>query len=89
LLKVESTYPCMKIDPHLVILLTYLRTLIDMFFEFRIPTRFCTAYIDPVSIVLGKGELVTYPKRIACRYIRMNFFIDHAAALLVPQVRLL
>jgi hypothetical protein len=39
--------------------------------------------------VLGKGELVTDPKKIAYRYIRTNFFIDLAAALPVPQVRVL
>lgn len=77
----------MKIDRHLAIVLTYLRTLIDMFFVIHIATRFFTAYIDPVSIVLSKGELVTDPKRIAYRYIRTNFFIDLAAALPVPLVR--
>ncbi|CAL4997797.1 unnamed protein product [Urochloa decumbens] len=76
----------MKIDRHVAIVLTYLRTLIDMFFVVHIATRFFTAYIDPVSIVLGKGELVRDPKRIAYRYIRSNFFIDLAAALPVPQV---
>jgi cyclic nucleotide gated channel len=79
----------MKIDHHFAIGLTYLRTLIDMFFIVQIATRFFTAYIDPGSIMLGKGELVTDPKRIAYRYIRTNFFIDVAAALPVPQVRIL
>ncbi|CAO2168580.1 unnamed protein product [Urochloa humidicola] len=86
LLNVESTYPCMKIDHHVAIVLTYFRTLIDMFFMVHIATRFFTAYIDPVSMVLGKGELVRDPKRIAHRYIRSNFFIDLAAALPVPQI---
>ena len=87
LLTVESAYtPCMKIDHHFAIGLTYLRTFIDMFFIVQIATRFFTAYIDPGSIMLGKGELVTDPKRIAYRYIRTNFFIDLAAALPVPQV---
>ncbi|PUZ50780.1 hypothetical protein GQ55_6G087300 [Panicum hallii var. hallii] len=74
----------MKINRHFAIVLTYL--LIDMFFVVHIATRFFTAYIDPGSIVLGKGELVTDPKKIAYRYIRTNFFIDLAAALPVPQI---
>ncbi|RLM60480.1 hypothetical protein C2845_PM14G06680 [Panicum miliaceum] len=87
LLTVESAYPpCMKINRHFAIVLTYLRTLIDMFFVVHISTRFFTAYIDPGSIVLGKGDLVTDPKKIAYRYIRTNFFIDLAAALPVPQI---
>lgn len=86
LLTVESAYPCMKIEQHFAIMLTYLRTLIDMFFLVHIATRFFTAYIDPASIVLGKGELVTDPEKIAYRYIRTNFCIDLAAALPVPQV---
>lgn len=89
LLTVESAYPCMKIERHFAIMLTYLRTLIDMFFLVHIATRFFTAYIDPASVVLGRGELVTDPERIAYRYIRSNFLIDLAAALPVPQVRVL
>lgn len=85
----NSAYPCMGIDNHLAIVLTCLRTLVDIFFIVHIATRFCTAYVDPVSKVLGKGELITDPKRIAHRYIRTNFFIDLAAALPVPQVRVL
>ncbi|KAF8654947.1 hypothetical protein HU200_061379 [Digitaria exilis] len=76
----------MKIERHFAIMLTYLRTLIDMFFLVHIATRFFTAYIDPASVVLGRGELVTDPERIAYRYIRSNFLIDLAAALPVPQI---
>ncbi|KAJ1267935.1 hypothetical protein BS78_07G097000 [Paspalum vaginatum] len=86
LLVVDSEYPCMRTDRHLAIVLTCLRTLVDMFFMVHVGTRFCTAYVDPVSKVLGKGELVTDPKRIVYRYIRTNFFIDIVAALPVPQI---
>ncbi|XP_062195712.1 probable cyclic nucleotide-gated ion channel 14 [Phragmites australis] len=86
LLTVDGTNPCMRIDRHLAIVLTYLRTIVDMFFIVTIATRLCTAYVDPVSKVLGKGELVTDPKRIAHTYIRTNFFIDLVAALPVPQI---
>ncbi|WVZ94332.1 hypothetical protein U9M48_040236 [Paspalum notatum var. saurae] len=86
LLVVDSEYLCMRTDHHLAIVLTCLRSLVDMFFIVHIGTRFCTAYVDPVSQVLGKGELVTDPKRIVYRYIRTNFFIDIVAALPVPQI---
>ncbi|TVU42148.1 hypothetical protein EJB05_08540, partial [Eragrostis curvula] len=88
LLTIESTYSqlCMRLDHSLAIVLTCLRSLIDMFFMAHIAIRFCTAYVDPLSKVLGKGELVTDPKQIAQRYIRRDFFIDLAAALPVPQV---
>lgn len=77
----------MRMDNHLAVILTYLRSLVDMFYLVHIAARFCTAYVDPVSKVLGKGELVTNPRKIANRYIRSDFFIDLVAALPVPQVR--
>ncbi|TVU42158.1 hypothetical protein EJB05_08550, partial [Eragrostis curvula] len=91
LLTIESTYSqlCMRLDHSLAIVLTCLRSLIDMFFMAHIAIRFCTAYVDPLSKVLGKGELVTDPKQIAQRYIRRDFFIDLAAALPVPQILML
>jgi cyclic nucleotide gated channel, plant len=87
-LTVESTYSqlCMRMDHHLAIVLTCLRSLIDMFFVVHIAIRFHTAYVDPLSKVLAKGELVTDPKQISRRYIRTDFFIDLIAALPVPQV---
>lgn len=89
LLIVDSTYPCMRTDRHLAIVLTCLRTLVDMFFIVHIGIRFCTAYVDPGSKVLGKGELITNPKRIAYMYVRTNFFIDVVAALPSLHVQIL
>uniref|UniRef100_A0A0D3GY15 Cyclic nucleotide-binding domain-containing protein n=1 Tax=Oryza barthii TaxID=65489 RepID=A0A0D3GY15_9ORYZ len=77
---------CMTMDHHLAIILTCLRSFLDIFFIAHIAISFSTAYVDPSSKVLGKGELVTDPKKIANRYIRRNFFIDLVAALPVPQV---
>uniref|UniRef100_A0A0E0QGD4 Cyclic nucleotide-binding domain-containing protein n=1 Tax=Oryza rufipogon TaxID=4529 RepID=A0A0E0QGD4_ORYRU len=77
---------CMTMDHHLAIILTCLRSFLDIFFIAHIAISFSTAHVDPSSKVLGRGELVTDPKKIANRYIRTNFFIDLVAALPVPQV---
>ncbi|XP_015696009.1 protein CNGC15b-like isoform X1 [Oryza brachyantha] len=85
IVKGRDSQLCMTMDYHLAIILTCLRSFLDMFFIVHIAIRFSTAYVDPGSKVLGKGELVTDPKRIAKRYIRRDFFIDLVAALPVPQ----
>jgi cyclic nucleotide gated channel len=52
-----------------------------MFFKAHIATGFCTAYVDPVSKVLGKNKLTADPNKIVKRYISTNL-----AALPVPQI---
>lgn len=44
------------------------------------------AYVAPESRVVGAGELVDRPKKIAINYLRGYFFIDLFAVLPLPQV---
>jgi hypothetical protein len=53
------------------------------FWQFRL------AFVAPDSTVVGAGELVDDPKKIALNYIRGFFFVDLFVVLPLPQVRAL
>ena len=57
----------------------FIKTLI-YFLQFRL------AYVAPESRVVGAGELVDHPKKIARHYVRGWFFIDLFVVLPLPQV---
>ncbi|KAH9724712.1 putative cyclic nucleotide-gated ion channel 20 [Citrus sinensis] len=52
-------------------------------------TRLRLAYVAPESRVVGAGELVDHPKKIALNYLRGYFFIDFFVALPLPQIIIL
>lgn len=49
--------------------------------------QFRLAYVAPESRVVGAGELVDHPKKIAMNYIKGKFFVDLLVVLPLPQVR--
>lgn len=71
------------------VVLTIIRTVVDMFYAVQIFIRFRTAFVAPSSRVFGRGELVIDPSKIASRYLRRQFWIDLMAALPLPQVLIL
>ncbi|EPS63081.1 hypothetical protein M569_11705 [Genlisea aurea] len=77
---------CMESDVKMRIVLTFFRTVADLFYVIHVIVKFRTAYVAPSSRVFGKGELVTDRNKIALRYLRSDFFIDVIAALPLPQM---
>nr|CAD1823157.1 unnamed protein product [Ananas comosus var. bracteatus] len=77
---------CIRMDQNLRMLLTYFRSILDLFYTVHIVVKFHIAYVDPSSMVLGKGELVMDHKKIARRYIRSDFFVDLMGALPFLQI---
>ncbi|VAI35889.1 unnamed protein product [Triticum turgidum subsp. durum] len=77
---------CVAEDQRLRNTMTILRTLADLFYVLNIAIKFHTAYVDPKSRVLGKGELVVDLKKIQRRYARSDLCIDILAAIPLPQV---
>ncbi|PON45443.1 Voltage dependent potassium channel [Parasponia andersonii] len=51
--------------------------------------QFRLAYVAPESRVVGAGELVDHPKKIARNYLRGYFLIDFFVVLPVPQIIIL
>ncbi|KAJ4850895.1 Cyclic nucleotide-gated ion channel 18 [Turnera subulata] len=77
---------CFTNDRGLAVLITYFRSIGDLFFCLHIAMKFRTAFVAPSSRVFGRGELVMDAQEIAQRYIRSDFLIDIAAALPLPQI---
>ncbi|KAI4335470.1 hypothetical protein L6164_014114 [Bauhinia variegata] len=82
----NSESSCVRTDITLRIVVTFLRTIADIFYLLHMVIKFRTAYVAPSSRVFGRGELVMNPKKIARRYIRSDFFIDLIATLPLPQM---
>lgn len=68
------------------LVLTVLRSVLDVFNLINVVLHFRTAYVAPSSRVLGRGELVIDPWKIALRYLARDFWIDMLAVLPIPQV---
>ncbi|XP_027339209.1 cyclic nucleotide-gated ion channel 17 isoform X2 [Abrus precatorius] len=84
---IESTRSsCVRSDLTLRIVVTFLRTIADIFYLLHLIIKLRTAYVAPSSRVFGRGELVMDPKKIARRYFRSDFFIDFIATLPLPQM---
>ncbi|KAJ9162861.1 hypothetical protein P3X46_022603 [Hevea brasiliensis] len=77
---------CVNGDSKLRIVVTFFRTVADLFYLLHMIIKFRTAYVAPNTRVFGRGELVMDPKKIAWRYIRSDFFIDLIATLPLPQI---
>ncbi|KAL4611097.1 hypothetical protein ACB092_08G100000 [Castanea dentata] len=77
---------CITIAVSLKLVLTFIRSLADVFYMIQIYIRFHTAFVAPSSRVFGRGELVIDSSKIAKRYLCKGFFIDLIAALPLPQV---
>lgn len=82
----KSNTMCIKIDKDLIVSITFLRTLADLFYTLNIAVKCRTAYVAPSSRVFGRGELVMDGKKIAQRYLKSDFAVDVAVALPLPQV---
>ncbi|XAR59738.1 hypothetical protein NMG60_11015691 [Bertholletia excelsa] len=78
---------CVETAPsHLHLVLTTVRSVIDMFYVLNVVFQFRTAYVAPSSRVVGRGELVVDSSEIAHRYLRRRFWVDLLASLPFPQI---
>lgn len=83
---VEDGAACMSNDDRASILITYFRTVTDVFYFLHILMKFRMAFVAPGSRVFGRGELVMDPHQITMRYLKTDFIIDLTAFLPLPQV---
>ncbi|WOL05531.1 cyclic nucleotide-gated ion channel 17-like [Canna indica] len=89
LIEVNTSSACINMDQHLRAIVTWLRSLVDLFYVLNIVVKFHTAYVAPSSRVFGKGELVMDGKMIGKRYVKSDLLVDLAAALPIPQIVIL
>lgn len=81
-------YPCARTDTNLRIIVTFFRTIADLFYLLHIFVKFRTGFVAPNSStrVFGRGELVMDTRAIAWRYLKSDFVVDLVATLPLPQL---
>ncbi|XP_043703377.1 cyclic nucleotide-gated ion channel 18-like [Telopea speciosissima] len=77
---------CLSLDIKLGIVVTFFRSVGDLFYLLHMIMKFRTAFVAPSSRVFGRGELVMDEREIALRYLKSDFVIDLAATLPLPQI---
>ncbi|XP_027357339.1 probable cyclic nucleotide-gated ion channel 20, chloroplastic [Abrus precatorius] len=88
-LYVQQDYNCIVINWRLTIALAILRTMNDFVYLFNILLQFKLAYVSPESMVVGAGDLVDHPKKIALHYLKGYFLFDFFIILPLPQIIIL
>ncbi|XP_011035549.1 PREDICTED: probable cyclic nucleotide-gated ion channel 20, chloroplastic isoform X2 [Populus euphratica] len=86
LLSVKQEEKCIVIDWGMTKAVVSFRCLTDAIYLLNIFLQFRLAYVAPESRVVGAGELVDHPKKIAKHYLRGCFFIDLFVVLPLPQI---
>ncbi|CAH8388692.1 unnamed protein product [Eruca vesicaria subsp. sativa] len=80
---------CIEIDWAKTNVLVSLRSMFDLIFFINILLQFRMAYVAPESRIVGAGQLVDHPRKIACNYLRGKFLLDMFIVLPIPQIMIL
>ncbi|KAL8471401.1 hypothetical protein ACS0TY_028887 [Phlomoides rotata] len=77
---------CMSTDNDASVVITYFRSITDIFYFLHMLMKFRMAFVAPSSRVFGRGELVMDPHQITMRYLKSDFIVDLTATLPLPQI---
>ncbi|XP_048138308.1 probable cyclic nucleotide-gated ion channel 20, chloroplastic isoform X2 [Rhodamnia argentea] len=89
LLSVQKDNMCIILNWHMTTTIVAFRSMTDLIYLLHILLQFRLAYVAPETRVVGAGDLVDHPKRIALNYLRGYFFIDLFVAFPLPQILVL
>ncbi|CAN8270239.1 unnamed protein product [Cochlearia groenlandica] len=89
LILVEQNNKCIVIDWPMTKAFVAVRSVTDVIFAMNILLQFRLAYVAPESTVVGAGQLVDHPKKIALHYFRGKFFLDLFIVMPLPQILIL
>lgn len=89
LFSVEKDNKCIVLNWPLATTIAVVRSLTDFIYLLHIFLQFRLAYVAPESRVVGAGDLVDQPKKIALHYLRGYFLLDLFVVLPLPQVIIL
>ncbi|KAK9118016.1 hypothetical protein Scep_016109 [Stephania cephalantha] len=89
LLTALEKYKCIVLHWSLATAIASVRSITDFIYFMHMLLQFRLAYIAPETRVVGAGELVDQPKKIALHYLRTYFFIDVFVVLPLPQIMIL
>ncbi|KAG5415848.1 hypothetical protein IGI04_003415 [Brassica rapa subsp. trilocularis] len=86
LLLIRQDNKCIEIDWPKTTVLVSRRSMFDLIFFINILLQFRMAYVAPESRIVGAGQLVDHPRKIARNYLRGKFFLDLFIVLPIPQI---
>ncbi|BFG26279.1 hypothetical protein CerSpe_125530 [Prunus speciosa] len=86
LLYAEQDNKCLRIKWYLTFIMVFFRTITDFIHFLNMLLQFRLAYVAPESRVVGAGEIVDQPKRIALNYLHGKFLVDLFIVLPLPQI---
>ncbi|KAK9062847.1 hypothetical protein SSX86_020037 [Deinandra increscens subsp. villosa] len=86
LLSVEKGNKCIIINWPMAKTIVIFRSLMDFIYLMHMLVQFRLAFISPESRVVGAGDLVDNPRKIALRYLSGFFFLDLFIVLPLPQI---
>ncbi|XP_060670804.1 probable cyclic nucleotide-gated ion channel 20, chloroplastic isoform X3 [Ziziphus jujuba] len=85
----SQDHKCIVINWPMTSVMVSFRSLYDIIYLLHILLQFKLAYVAPESRVVGAGELVDHPKKIARNYLHGYFFLDLFNVLPLPQIMIL
>ncbi|KAH9616933.1 hypothetical protein KSS87_018538 [Heliosperma pusillum] len=88
-LSVLEDSKCIVMDKAKSMAMVASRSMTDFVYCIHILLQFRLAYIAPETMVVGSGDLVSHPTKIAVHYLSGFFIIDLFAVLPIPQIILL
>ncbi|XP_059645561.1 probable cyclic nucleotide-gated ion channel 20, chloroplastic isoform X2 [Cornus florida] len=86
LLSVQQDNKCIVINWTMTTVLVVFRSMTDFIYLLHMLLQFRLAYIAPESRVVGAGDLVDHPKKIALNYLSGYFLVDVFVVLPLPQI---
>ncbi|KAM0845784.1 hypothetical protein ACQ4PT_056129 [Festuca glaucescens] len=89
LLSVQKDNKCIVLNWKFATGLAVVRSVSDAIYFLHMLLQFRLAYVAPESRVVGAGDLVDEPKKIAVHYLRGHFLLDFFVVLPLPQVMIL
>ncbi|KAK8952321.1 hypothetical protein KSP39_PZI003619 [Platanthera zijinensis] len=89
LLAARADHKCLVFNWSLATAITVVRSATDFIYLLHMLLQFRLAYVAPESRVVGAGDLVDQPKKIAMHYLRGYFVLDLFVILPLPQVMIL
>ncbi|KAF8407523.1 hypothetical protein HHK36_006657 [Tetracentron sinense] len=82
-------YKCIVLNLTVTTTIVVFRSMTDFIYFLHMLLQFRLAYVAPESRVVGAGELVDHPKKIAVRYLSGYFLLDLFLLLPLPQIIIL
>ncbi|KAJ4893864.1 hypothetical protein Rs2_20658 [Raphanus sativus] len=89
LILVKQKDKCIVIDWPMATAFVAVRSVTDVLFSVNILLQFRLAYVAPESTVVGAGQLVDHPRKIARHYFRGKFLLDLFIVMPIPQILIL